>query len=325
MKALATLCGVFLFLTDAFADGPIGPPVDNRLMNNVRANDAIRRAQAESEARAAAYERDQQAAVARARREAEAAAEAAYRERESIERNARREREATNRQRLSRLASQWRVVNGRKSSLVDPPWRFVSGKVLESHPEGMRVHISGSETIWLTNFPYAVADNEAISEHAQEIGLHRYTTVLGATATLRKYDCGTPIEEPADSKRLRLANEKAEEERAAEEDRQAVERERQAAAERARRANAAREAREAQRIATLQRVIVLQQQQASNGLPSFQFELGKRYLTGDGVEMNQILARHWLQSACTNGSSLASNLLNHISRPQEGVSIQVVK
>jgi hypothetical protein len=61
------------------------------------------------------------------------------------------------------------------------------------------------------------------------------------------------------------------------------------------------------------RVIAYQHQQASNGYPSFQLELGKRYLRGDGVDQNMLLARHWLQSACTNGDSQASNILAKIA------------
>lgn len=63
----------------------------------------------------------------------------------------------------------------------------------------------------------------------------------------------------------------------------------------------------------LAKTIAYQQQQASNGYPSFQIELGKRYMRGDGVETNLALARHWLQSACTNGESQASNLLMRLT------------
>ncbi len=60
------------------------------------------------------------------------------------------------------------------------------------------------------------------------------------------------------------------------------------------------------------RVIAFQHQQASNGYGSFQYELGRRYLTADGVETNRALAIHWLKSACTNGLSEATNLLVRI-------------
>ncbi len=62
-----------------------------------------------------------------------------------------------------------------------------------------------------------------------------------------------------------------------------------------------------------ERILAYQLQRASNGYPSFQLELGKKYLRGDGVETNLALARHWLQAACTNGESQASNLLRQIT------------
>ncbi len=62
----------------------------------------------------------------------------------------------------------------------------------------------------------------------------------------------------------------------------------------------------------LVRVLAHQHQQASNGYGSFQYELGRRYLAGDGVGINQALAIHWLKSACTNGLTEATNLLTKI-------------
>lgn len=64
-----------------------------------------------------------------------------------------------------------------------------------------------------------------------------------------------------------------------------------------------------QKRATQSKVIAYQLSQASNGYPSFQYEIGKRFLNGDGVEANRDLALHWLRAACTNGNEQASNLL----------------
>ena len=69
-----------------------------------------------------------------------------------------------------------------------------------------------------------------------------------------------------------------------------------------------------EQISAIPRIVAFQLQQASNGSPSFQIELGKRYMRGDGVETNLALARHWLQAACTNGESQASNLLAQITK-----------
>ncbi len=62
----------------------------------------------------------------------------------------------------------------------------------------------------------------------------------------------------------------------------------------------------------LAKVIAYQLTQASNGLPSFQLEIGKRYLRGDGVPMDAALARHWLQSAATNTEAEAIRLLGDL-------------
>lgn len=47
--------------------------------------------------------------------------------------------------------------------------------------------------------------------------------------------------------------------------------------------------------------------QASNGYPSFQYDTARAFLEGSIVEKDERLARHWLQSAMTNGSIEASN------------------
>lgn len=70
------------------------------------------------------------------------------------------------------------------------------------------------------------------------------------------------------------------------------------------------------RQAQTARVAVYQLAQASNGLPSFQIEVAKRYMRGDGLELNKALAKFWLESACTNRESEATNLLKSLERGQ---------
>lgn len=74
------------------------------------------------------------------------------------------------------------------------------------------------------------------------------------------------------------------------------------------------EARAATAAAAQMRLMAYKHQQASNGLVSYQVELGRLYLNGSGVATNVELARHWLFSACTNGSSEASNLLSRLPK-----------
>lgn len=60
------------------------------------------------------------------------------------------------------------------------------------------------------------------------------------------------------------------------------------------------------------RVLKFQQQKAAEGYGGAQYELGLRYLHGKGVETNRDLAIQWLNSACTNGLSEATNALSKI-------------
>lgn len=57
------------------------------------------------------------------------------------------------------------------------------------------------------------------------------------------------------------------------------------------------------------RVIARQQLQAEKGDGSAQYELGRRYLRGLGVEKNHVLAVQWLSHARTNGYESASDRL----------------
>ncbi|MBI3880609.1 MAG: sel1 repeat family protein [Verrucomicrobia bacterium] len=61
--------------------------------------------------------------------------------------------------------------------------------------------------------------------------------------------------------------------------------------------------------ATQAKVLALQMRQASNGSATFQFDLGARYLKGDGVEKNEDLAREWLEKSAAQGNNQAKALL----------------
>ena len=62
------------------------------------------------------------------------------------------------------------------------------------------------------------------------------------------------------------------------------------------------------------KIAAYQLAQASNGSPSFQIEVAKRYMRGDGLPLDKQLARYWLASACTNHESQATNLLKELAR-----------
>jgi len=98
----------------------------------------------------------------------------------------------------------------------------------------------------------------------------------------------------------------------------AVERRIKAASdERARRELASAQQAEAtarSKAATEVRVINYQLEQAEKGLPSFQYEVGKRYLRGDGVEKDEAKARAWFEKSAAQGESLAVKALAELKK-----------
>jgi hypothetical protein len=62
------------------------------------------------------------------------------------------------------------------------------------------------------------------------------------------------------------------------------------------------------------RVVVFQKQRAEEGFPSAQYELGVRYLKGDGVEKDAMAARKWLSRAAKQGDAQAQRKLDELDR-----------
>jgi TPR repeat protein len=66
-----------------------------------------------------------------------------------------------------------------------------------------------------------------------------------------------------------------------------------------------------------ERVIAFQFQQASNGLPGFQYEVGLRYLTGTGLAKDNAAAAKWLKLAAEQGHKEAIEKLSELQREAE--------
>jgi len=64
-----------------------------------------------------------------------------------------------------------------------------------------------------------------------------------------------------------------------------------------------------------QRVINFQRQNAISGNPSAQYDLGMRYLKGDGLEKDLEQARHWLSLAAKAGNGRAKKQLAALPAP----------
>lgn len=204
-------------------------------------------------------------------------------------------REAVNAQNEAQVraerAKEWRVVEGQTNNMNASGWSTFEGKVLESYGNGIRVarYADGSgDPFWLENYPDKLPDGSYISGRAKRVGLKSYTTVLGGTATIPKFDHGIPCEAPKPSAaETALAQARAE----------------QAAADAAK-AKAAMDA----------RTLKYQLEQAEKGLPSFQYEVGKRYLRGEGVEKDEAKARAWFAKAAAQGESLAKKALEELPK-----------
>jgi hypothetical protein len=178
-----------------------------------------------------------------------------------------------------------------------PPseWTFIHGTVTSVQKDGVLVELeplrywtSDREgTVFLKNHPALakIVDGDGVADFALEVGRRQYHTPIGALRTVPLYDFGT-IPSPEQiaeihAKKLELADLLA---RKKSLEQQIL------LADSAGKANA-----------TAQKVLFFQKEQATNGLGIFQYELGLRYLRGDGVETNIDLARLWLARAQTNG------------------------
>jgi hypothetical protein len=102
----------------------------------------------------------------------------------------------------------FRFIHGQTNSVIADGWMRFSGKVLQVHPDGVRIKgffepIKGTNIttfegeFFVRRFPYDVADDSQVLWNecllAKESGTHKYDTALGSVRTLRCLDYGTPI------------------------------------------------------------------------------------------------------------------------------------
>lgn len=72
--------------------------------------------------------------------------------------------------------------------------------------------------------------------------------------------------------------------------------------------------RAAQRAEALKRTIEFQKKRAEQGSAVAQFDLGKRYLAGDGLEQNLREARKWFEAAAKQGHAGAPARLDEVGK-----------
>jgi len=66
--------------------------------------------------------------------------------------------------------------------------------------------------------------------------------------------------------------------------------------------------------AVVKRTIEFQTKRAEQGSATAQFDLGKRYLTGDGLEQNLPAARKWFEAAAKQGHAGAATKLEEVKK-----------
>lgn len=69
-----------------------------------------------------------------------------------------------------------------------------------------------------------------------------------------------------------------------------------------------------QKAKILQKTIEFQKKRAEEGAPTAQYDLGMRYLNGDGVEKDSELGQKWLSAAATNGNTQAIRKLEELKK-----------
>ena len=68
---------------------------------------------------------------------------------------------------------------------------------------------------------------------------------------------------------------------------------------------------------TVKKTVEFQTKRATEGSASAQYELGLRYLKGDGVEVNEKTGRKWLEESAKNNYTLAKRKLEELDAPKK--------
>jgi len=67
----------------------------------------------------------------------------------------------------------------------------------------------------------------------------------------------------------------------------------------------------------LKKTIEFQKKRAAEGSPSAQYELGLRYLNGDGLEKNEAEGRKWIEQSAKNDHTQAKKKLEELDRKKK--------
>ena len=192
----------------------------------------------------------------------------------------------------------WRNFNGETNYIRENGVEFC-GKVMDVTKDGVRIegdigelfqtdYSPGSlynyKDFFVENFPFEVVDDQIIysSEHlmAWSVGTYTYTTVTGASRTIRKLEYGTPCDTPDWYLKQQAA---------------AI--------------AAAQEAAQIRIMEAQRQSFNTVEKLATNGDASMQYSLGIRYLKGEGCDTNRDQAIYWITKSANQGDLEASNKL----------------
>lgn len=180
-------------------------------------------------------------------------------------------------------AEGWLDFHGKVSQVIEEGL-LVAGKVsVDNGPD------SEEATYLVKNYPKKVIDDDPIGESwYRPVRLKfngktfSYKTVLGATRTIRVLDYGTPCTAPPPpSPSIEQITAMA----------------------------VSKVAKENQKKEVAAKLLKTHQERAAAGYPSAQYDLGMRYLKGDGVAKDENLAREWLQKAAAQDHAEAKAAL----------------
>lgn len=192
----------------------------------------------------------------------------------------------------------YRVIGGVTNSVLVDGWMRFSGRVLETHDEGIRVE--GVMWRWtnqmqkdfkgeffVRNFPASVSDDAKLSWRsvyvAKQVEHYSYKTVTGATHKIVCLDYGTPCDPAPPPKPT---------------DEQIA---------------AARQKVEDRNTAQASAILKYHQGLAAGGDAYGQLRMGERYRNGDGVEKNETVAREYLEKSSAQGNADATRALQNLS------------
>jgi hypothetical protein len=184
----------------------------------------------------------------------------------------------------------WRLVENQTLAVSEANgWRFISGRVISviSRGEYILGLGLGDRCVRASHAPDGRVDGDSISGWAIETGTYSYTTILRGQRTVAVCDFGIPCDPPPEILERQLAAART-------------------AAEAASRAEAERQKRGAESSLRFHLA------QASNGQPSAQCALGKRYLAGDGLPVDTNLALLWLTRSAAQDNREAKATLEKL-------------